>query len=284
MPCIYKITNLVNDKFYIGSTQHSFKKRKGEHLAELNGGYHKNKHLQSSYIKYGKENFVFEIVEEFVFLQDYSRDYIYEYITDREMFYITGLNPEYNIARETRGGRLGRIPSIEEREHLRKLFTGREVSEEAKQKIRIARAKQIITEEHKRKIGLVHKGNKHCLGHKQSDEQKQKTREQVLLNNSLGIGMHSVEAKEKRTESLKIKFNTPEMKEKLKFQARNRNTRPFICFDKNNTFIGEFLSTANTADLLNLKSSEVCAVLRQEQNTTKGYKFIFKEDYNGKLF
>ena len=57
---IYKITNLINNKFYIGSSS-DLKKRLYEHRRELNLGVHANKHLQSAWNKYGEENFKFEI-------------------------------------------------------------------------------------------------------------------------------------------------------------------------------------------------------------------------------
>lgn len=59
---IYKITNLVNGKFYIGSSS-NLKKRFYEHRRELNLGIHTNKHLQSAWNKYGEENFKFEVIE-----------------------------------------------------------------------------------------------------------------------------------------------------------------------------------------------------------------------------
>lgn len=275
MACIYKIENKVNGKFYIGSTQNSLKKRKGEHLSELRGNYHGNRYLLNSWNKYGEENFEFETIEDFKFPQHYNRDYIYEYVISREMYYISILKPHYNLAKEIRGGKLGRVVSEEEKEYLRKLFTGKKVSEETKIKIRIARAKQVITEEHKRKIGLKSKGNKYCLGRKLSNEHIEKIRKstQYLADNQLGL--HSEEAKTKRTATLKVKFNTPEMKEVLKKSARSRSKKPFLCF-KDGELIGEFLSQADTADILNLKSSDICAVLRGEQNTTRGYTFKYK--------
>lgn len=51
---IYKITNLINNKFYIGSSS-DLKKRLYEHRRELNLGVQANKHLQSAWNKYGKK-------------------------------------------------------------------------------------------------------------------------------------------------------------------------------------------------------------------------------------
>lgn len=277
MACIYKIVNLINGKFYIGSTQTSFNKRKGEHLSELRKGYHKNRYLMSSWIKYGENNFKFEVVEEFCFPKNYNKDYIYEYVTLRELYYINLLNPQYNLTKETSTGKLGRVVSEKEKERIGSLNRGKKLSEETKIKIREARAKQVITEEHRRKIGLKSKGNKYCLGIKKSEKQKQELRERTLNLISRGIGLHSEASKIKRTNTLKIRFNSPEMRDILIRSARSRSKRPFLCF-KDGEFIGEFLSQADTADLLNLKSSEICAVLRKEQKTTRGYTFKYKED------
>ena len=60
---IYKITNIKNDKFYIGSTSESFLKRWNHHINSLRRGTHKNMHLQNAFNKYGEESFRFEILE-----------------------------------------------------------------------------------------------------------------------------------------------------------------------------------------------------------------------------
>lgn len=60
---IYKITNLLNGKLYIGQAR-DIKKRWNEHIRELNNGIHCNKHLQNAWNKYGKENFKFSIIIE----------------------------------------------------------------------------------------------------------------------------------------------------------------------------------------------------------------------------
>ena len=59
---IYKIINLQTGKYYVGSTK-DFKIRKQCHFSRLKCNTHTNKHLQSAYNKYGKNNFKFEIIE-----------------------------------------------------------------------------------------------------------------------------------------------------------------------------------------------------------------------------
>jgi group I intron endonuclease len=60
---IYKIVNLVNDKFYVGSTTNK-KVRFREHRKQLRGNRHHCKHLQAAWNKYGEEKFDFRVVEE----------------------------------------------------------------------------------------------------------------------------------------------------------------------------------------------------------------------------
>lgn len=58
---IYKIKNIINNKFYIGSTR-DFKKRFNEHNKNLK----KNKgapYIQNEYNKYQTDSFIFEIIE-----------------------------------------------------------------------------------------------------------------------------------------------------------------------------------------------------------------------------
>jgi len=60
---VYKITNTLNGKFYIGSTN-NIDRRWKEHTNDLSKNKHVNYHLQNSWNKYGEDNFKFEIVEE----------------------------------------------------------------------------------------------------------------------------------------------------------------------------------------------------------------------------
>ena len=60
---IYKIINVVNNKFYVGSAV-DFKRRKTRHFSELRTGKHNNRHLQAAWDKYGEQAFVFVVVEE----------------------------------------------------------------------------------------------------------------------------------------------------------------------------------------------------------------------------
>lgn len=60
---IYKIINVVNNKFYIGSAV-NFSRRKARHFSELRHNKHNNRWLQASWNKHGEQAFVFVVVEE----------------------------------------------------------------------------------------------------------------------------------------------------------------------------------------------------------------------------
>lgn len=60
---IYKIINVVNNKFYVGSAV-NFSRRKARHFSELRNSRHSNSKLQNAWNKYGEKSFVFVVVEE----------------------------------------------------------------------------------------------------------------------------------------------------------------------------------------------------------------------------
>lgn len=74
---IYCIKNTINNKIYIGSTNH-FKKRIKRHERELRYNYHCNKHLQSAWNK-NSDSFIVSILEEISNIEN---------ILIREQYYI----------------------------------------------------------------------------------------------------------------------------------------------------------------------------------------------------
>lgn len=59
---IYKITNIFNGRFYIGSAK-EFKNRWVNHYSSLKKNKHHNKFLQNDFNKYGEKMFLFEVIE-----------------------------------------------------------------------------------------------------------------------------------------------------------------------------------------------------------------------------
>ena len=147
---IYKATNIINGKIYIGLTRISLKKRKTGHI---NKSTYSNSYFHRAINKYGRDNFVWEILDQSA--KNYNE------LCCLEKHYIATLKPQYNMSE------------------------GGENS-----------VKRVLTEEHKRKIGLSGKGRIVTLetrnkiraglkGKKLSQEAKDKIK-QAFINKKLG--------------------------------------------------------------------------------------------------
>ena len=77
---IYIITNLVNGKRYIGSTNDLYE-RSYAHIYHLTEQNHSNKHLQNAWNKYGSDKFVIGVLE---YVEEEKR-------LERESYYILNL-------------------------------------------------------------------------------------------------------------------------------------------------------------------------------------------------
>lgn len=77
---IYLITNTVNGLCYVGQSQ-DMRRRKDTHIRELNRNAHCNRHLQSSWNKYGADAFEFTVLTECPV----------EKLNDEEVYYIAEL-------------------------------------------------------------------------------------------------------------------------------------------------------------------------------------------------
>lgn len=106
---IYKIKNIITGKFYIGSSL-EIKQRWQRHLKDLENNKHHSIILQRAWNKYGKENFIFEILEECSI----------ENLLILEQEYLDNYLPVYNICPNA-GNSYGRKDSIETKMKKRKI-------------------------------------------------------------------------------------------------------------------------------------------------------------------
>ncbi len=100
---IYKITNIVNGKVYIGKSQ-NIEKRFNTHISDLNHNRGHNSHFQNAWNKYAQDNFKFEIIHT---LDTYDE----KEISNLEIYYISkydATNPKYgyNFRCGGQGGKL----------------------------------------------------------------------------------------------------------------------------------------------------------------------------------
>lgn len=136
MAGIYKITNKINNKIYIGQTQKKIKNRWKEHIRIANR-YAKT-HIDNKYTfaihkamaKYGIDNFIFEIL--------YEQDNLsLDKLNELEMKFIKEYNTfkyGYNLTQGGDGTK-GTPISEKQKEYYRQLYTGRKLSEEHKKNI-----------------------------------------------------------------------------------------------------------------------------------------------------
>ena len=94
---IYKITNKLDGKYYLGSAQDIIKRWR-QHVNDLNNQSHVNIFLQRAWNKNGSSNFELQIV----FVSDgYSRDELFKL----EQQYLNSLdNKVYNLSKVAKGG------------------------------------------------------------------------------------------------------------------------------------------------------------------------------------
>ena len=136
---IYKIINVVNNKFYVGSAE-NFTRRKRVHWWQLRRGTHSNKHLQAAWLKYGEDSFKFLIVEE---LPDDADILAAENVWLKEHY---GKKYCYNLAMDATSPQTGMYG--EKNSMWGKTFSH---TEEAKAKIAAAAAARVQTDEEKAK-------------------------------------------------------------------------------------------------------------------------------------
>lgn len=196
---IYSITNIVNEKKYIGSAK-VFEKRKADHLNRLKNCKHHSIKLQNSYNKHGKDNFKFEILEE---VDDINK------LIEREQYWIDKLNPEYNMTLIAGlNSHLGMKRSQETKDKISKALTGRKLSEEHKQSVRNTLTGKKLSEEHKNKIKKGHQ-------------------ESVKFKESLKNPLRTEKIKETRLKNGGY-LVTNEMKQKISETLKNKNLQSVV--------------------------------------------------------
>ena len=139
MQAIYQITNKINGKIYIGSTN-NLSKRWNNHRSKLRNGKHENDYLQQAWNKYGEDAFEFSIVEE---VNDSNR-------IDREIHYLS----ETKCYEREIGYNFDKNPT--DKSGSKNPFYGKKHSQEVKEKMRIVANNR--SEELKKKMGAKNKG------------------------------------------------------------------------------------------------------------------------------
>jgi group I intron endonuclease len=160
MAIIYKITNSVNGKVYIGVTE-SYQIRKNGHLR---AALIEEKPLYRAMRKYGLDKFLFEILHENV-----ERDLEIKIIAQYQ-----ANNPKYGYNLTEGGeGTVGYRHTDETKEIFRQKKLGRKLSVEHRRKISESNKGHEVSSVTRRKIAEKLKGNQHFAGKTFSSETKQ---------------------------------------------------------------------------------------------------------------
>jgi group I intron endonuclease len=205
-PGIYKISNLITKKCYIGSTT-SLRRRYYEHFSDLKLNQHHSSKLQRSYNKHGKSQFIFEVLlyceKSLLLLYEQKAIEVFDAYTNG-----------YNEAPKA-GSPLGRpAPSEETRRKISLWHTGKKHTEEHIAKFRLAMVGKKHTQEH------IDKCVQAKLGTKQSAETKLKISASVK-------GKPKSEEHKQKISAAKlgktIKSPSKEHREKLSIVAKSQN-------------------------------------------------------------
>lgn len=95
MGCIYKITNKLNNKSYIGLTIRSPQMRWSEHIYRSKNITNNSQTICKAINKYGSDNFLFEVIEDNI---------LNEVLQEKEKYYIELFDTYNNGYNDTPGG------------------------------------------------------------------------------------------------------------------------------------------------------------------------------------
>ena len=201
MAVIYRITNMANGHYYIGSAE-SFARREWQHKNELKRNVHKNPRLQAAWNKYGPDMFVFEILEEV------AEGRIAFDIENTYLMKCVGQPDCYNVNTDAFVPRLGVVLSEQAKQNISKARKGKAAGANH------YRYGKTLSEEVRAKIGATQKGKPKAPGRKVSEEGRAKIRANIEAGRShkhwLGRS-HTEEAKAKLSKPIQAVAPTGEV-------------------------------------------------------------------------
>lgn len=142
---IYKITSPTG-RIYIGQSIDI--ERRFSQYRRIDSQVKSSVKLYRSLTKHGSDNHKFEVIDECCIDELNERERFYQVVYDATSDY----NLNCILVNTKKRRRVCKPMSEKQKKQISAVHKGKKVSEETRAKIRAARAKQIITEEHKRKI------------------------------------------------------------------------------------------------------------------------------------
>lgn len=281
--CVYKHTNKINGKVYIGQTGQTPENR------WLEGkGYIGCTHFYNAIQKYGWDNFEHEIVYNCLSFEE-ANNYEKELI---ELYDSTNSEKGYNLMTggvksrpceitrqrmsESRKGEknpfYGKKLSKEHKEKLRKSHLGKKLSEETKKKISEGNKGKVFSEETRKKLSEANKGRTGVWkGKHLPEETRKKISEAQKGEKGHMYGKHlSEEARRKISEAGKGR----EVSEETRSKISKALSKPILCVETGEVFRGITEAERQTGN----NHSNLVACLKGRQKTCGGYHWKYVEE------
>ena len=273
---IYKSTNKITEKIYIGQTTHTLDKRIKNHIKESK--IESNRPFMTSIKNYGIGNFVFEIID--------SADNLNE-LNDKEIYWIDFYNSVSPNGYNVTGGGQGK-KMISTNELSRRISKGLQNSEKWQ--------KTKNSEEYKKKFLGRNKGKKFTPEHKEKIWEKNKERilkfnkstskEWIVVDKENNI--IRMTGKEEYFEKLGMDTGDVSRMSKILSQGKNRKRyNGYYCFIDNGESDETILNIVSKLDEFYIKEYKIYNRITQETKILKKdevYSFCMTENYDYSSF
>jgi group I intron endonuclease len=276
---IYKITNSINDKFYIGSSINITNRWKA-HIYRLNSGTHANRHLQNAWNQYGMDSFVFERIEN---VKDKNK------LIEREQYYLDTMLYAQECIKEndsrfselgynlnpTAGSNLG----VKYSEESKKKMGEWERTLEMRERMSNARRGIVFTEEHKKNIGKFRLGKKYedIFSAEKAKELKDKTSKR--FKGKPLTEDHKIKCRKPKSKEHAINISNAKKGIKLSIEhresLRKSHQKPILQYGIDGVFIREFETAKLAANSLDKKYTGYIIKSCRKLNTI-AHGFIWK--------
>ena len=224
---IYKIENKLNGHCYIGSSK-NIKKRWYEHKRRLRNGIHHSIVLQRAWVKYGEENFNFQLL----------CNCLEDELLVKEQEYFDKINPEYVILKVA-----GRVDGYKHSEETKKIIREKRakqviiMSEERRNNISKSKKNIPLSDNHKKALSKSHKGKKLSIEH--------------INNLKKYCTNEKMSEKQKRSVEVRKQNGTYTVDETTRKKIGKANSRYVVGINHKNKIIHEFTSYSEAAKFLN---------------------------------
>jgi group I intron endonuclease len=280
---VYKITNKINNKIYIGSCK-EFKERARDHFSSLKKNRHHNKHLQSSFNKNGSDAFIFEVLEvidgdkilrttrekelldEQIQLNNWQNCFNFHKnpIAAEKSCY--SKNPEetrkkQSIAHMGNKNMLGKKVSQETIEKRVSKTRGQKRTDEFKKRLSIAHTGKILSKETKEKLSIITKNQWKDPDYRNKNVESRRGRhltEEHKYNLSLAG---------------KNKIISEEQKKKISI----KNSLPIIGYDIMNKKQEKFISIKEASEKTGICYMQIIRILKGKSKNPRKWKFVYSK-------